>query len=212
MRAAKPSTKPVFMFQDPLKPVKIRIAEAAHMAFRWYGMPVWPRLLADLAHTNVEVVNKLFRPGQLQFDFLKSLYEELNSEWEAAKRYDPDDPEAQLRIWLLYVSRASSDWGFAHWQLGRVGAQNAYPRENAFSRHINGFRQVERRRIQEKCAEAKFRAPNELADKLLLLIEGARNERSSYGYEELARVLCLAADDLMVAHGAVRKPPISDID
>jgi hypothetical protein len=46
-----------------------------------------------------------------------------------------------------------------------------------------------------------------LADKLLLLVHGARNERKAFGYDGPRERLSQAGDDLMVAHGAARKPP-----
>jgi hypothetical protein len=42
---------------------------------------------------------------------------------------------------------------------------------------------------------------------LLLLVNGARNERNCYGYRGPSSKLSEAGDDLMVAHGAQRKPP-----
>jgi hypothetical protein len=77
---------------------------------------------------------------------------------------------------------------------------------------IEQYWQAERRRVVRLCDAAGFREPRDLADKLLLLVHGSRNERQAYGHHAPSRMLSQAGDDLMVAHGAVRKPPIFDVD
>jgi len=78
--------------------------------------------------------------------------------------------------------------------------------KNPLLGEIERFWQGERRKIVKLCEQAKFRDPAGLAGKLLLLVQGARNERNCYGYAGPSRMVGEAGDDLMVAHGAVRKP------
>ena len=71
---------------------------------------------------------------------------------------------------------------------------------------IEQYWQTERRRVSKLCDAAGFRDPRELADKLLLLVHGSRNERRAYGFPAPSQMLSQGGDDLMVAHGATRKP------
>ena len=71
---------------------------------------------------------------------------------------------------------------------------------------IEQYWQAERRRLLKLCRAANLREPGELADKLLLLVHGLRNEREAFGPYAPSRLLPKTADDLMVAHGAIRKP------
>ena len=73
---------------------------------------------------------------------------------------------------------------------------------------IEQYWQAERRRVVKLCNAAGFREPRELADKLLLLVNGSRNERKAYGYHTPSQMLSQAGDDLLVAHGMSSKPPL----
>ena len=94
--------------------------------------------------------------------------------------------------------------------LSRSAAELAleYPK-NALLKEIEQYWQAERRRVVKLCEAARFREPRDLADKLLLLIHGGRNERRAYGHHAPSRMLSKAGDDLMVAHGAIRKPALN---
>src|SRR4051794_6496266 len=82
-----------------------------------------------------------------------------------------------------------------------------YPTKDKLLVVIEKYWQAERFWVTNLCAAARFREPGELADKLLLLVHGARNERKAFGYDGPRERLSQAGDDLMVAHGAARKPP-----
>jgi AcrR family transcriptional regulator len=207
------SPKLVLPCDRPHMPVKERIASAAELLFLHYGANVSLRQVAHFAGTQATVVVKYCGSlEQLLSDFVKSLCKQMDENWRERERIHPDDPEAQLRGWIWYVEIQSDDFQSPHWQLGRLAAQLAHPLKPALAVDIDHYRQAERRKIANKCTQAKFRDPVDLADKIILLIEGARNERGSYGFRGPLHKLSLAADDLMVAHGATRKPPFDDPD
>jgi AcrR family transcriptional regulator len=202
------ATKFVPPRDEPHKPAKERIARAADLLFQRYGMNVGLRPIAHLAGTQEGVVIKYYRSLQrLQFDYLKSLFKQMDDDWREAEQSYPDDPEAQLRCWIYYTQIQSDDYLSPQWQLSRMAAQLASPMNEGLEVDVDRYRQAERRKLADRCSKAKLRDPAELADKLMLLIEGARNERGSYGFRGPLDKLGLAADDLMVSHGAVRKPP-----
>ena len=205
----RPSPKPVLPSDEPHKPAKERIAAAADRLFRAHGFDVGLRRIAQLAHTQEVYVRKYYGSlQQLQFIFLTSLFKEMDETWRDAEKDHPDDPEAQLRCWIFLIQIQSGDFFSPQWQLSRVTAQLASPFQEALKLSIDRYRQAERGRIADKCKQAKLRDPVELADKIILLIEGARNERGSYGFRGPLDKLGAAADDLMVAHGATRKLPM----
>jgi AcrR family transcriptional regulator len=196
---------------EPHKPVKERIARAADLLFEQYGMNVGLRPIAHLAGTQEAVVIKYYGSLQrLQFDFLKSLFKQMDDDWREAEESHPADPEAQLRCWIYYIQIQSDDFSSPHWQFSRMAAQLASPMSEGLEVDVDRYRQTERRNVADKCTKAKLRDPIDLADKIMLLIEGARNERGSYGFRGPLDKLGLAADDLMVSHGAVRKPPYDE--
>jgi hypothetical protein len=130
----------------------------------------------------------------------------MDDNWREAEQSHAGDPEAQLRCWVYCVEIQSDESSSPYWQLARVSAQMAYPIKQGLPLQIDLHRQAERRKIADKCTQAKLRDPEALADKIVLLIEGARNQRGCFGFGGPLQKLGLAADDLMVTHGAVRKP------
>jgi AcrR family transcriptional regulator len=190
------------------KPAKERIVEQALILFTRFGVNVATTTIAHFAHTNVETIIKHFGTReQLVFDFLKSLMKDAELSWKSEREH-PNDPEAQLRGWVLYAEFAAdlSDQA-AHAQLSRAAVDLIrLEGKNPLLSEIEKFWQGERRKIEKLCEQAKFRDPSGLADKLLLLVQGARNERNCYGYGGPSRKVAEAGDDLMVAHGAQRKP------
>jgi hypothetical protein len=128
--------------------------------------------------------------------------------WKHIEQEHPNDPEAQLRRWIIY-SESAADLSLQeeHAQLARASVDLiGIETRNPLLSEIERFWQAERRKIEKLCEQAKFRDPAALADKLLLLVQGARNERKCYGYAGPSRMVGEAGDDLMVAHGAERKP------
>jgi AcrR family transcriptional regulator len=196
----------------PHKPTEERIAAAADRLFRAHGFDVGLRSIAHSAGTQEVYVRKYYgNLERLQFIFLTSLFKEMDETWREAEKDHPDDPEAQLRSWIFLIQIQSGDFFSPQWQLSRVAAQLASPFREGLKVDVDRYRLAERRKIADKCTQAKLRDPVELADKIILLIEGARNERGSYGFRGPLDKLGAAADDLMVAHGATRKPPYDDL-
>lgn len=196
---------------EPQKPAKERIARAADLLFLRQGMNVGVRQIAHLAGTQEAVVVKYYGSlERLQLNFLKSLFQQMDDTWRNAEESQPDDPEAQLRCWIYYIQIQSDESQSPQWQLSRMVAQLAHPIKQGLELDIDRYRQAERRKVADKCTKAKLRDPIDLADKIILLVEGARNERGSYGFRGPLDKLGIAADDLMVAHGAARKSPYDE--
>ena len=192
-------------------PAKDRIVQKAHSLFIRYGVNVPTNMIALFAHTNVQTIFKHFGTrDRLVSDFLKTLTESIGRNWREWEEEHPNDPERQLRQWIFYMEMLSRDeYGDSEEsQLARATVDLIRPEKNPLLAEVEAFWQAERKQIAKLCWIANFRDPPGLADKLILLVQGARNERTSYGYKGPSRMLPEAADDLMVAHGAQRKPPL----
>jgi AcrR family transcriptional regulator len=191
------------------KPAKERIVEQADKLFTLCGVNIPTSMIALCAHTNVATIIKHFGTRErLVFDFLKSLMKRAEQSWKQIEQEHPNDPEAQLRTWVLH-SEFAADLSLQeeHAQLSRAAVDLiGIEAKNPLLTEIERFWQAERRKIVKLCEQARFRDPAVLADKLLLLVRGARNERNGYGFGGPSQKVGEAGDDLMVAHGAQRKP------
>lgn len=200
------------------KPAKERLIETSERLFRLLGIRAAPSLIAHEAHTNMDTLAKYFRHGDgLVGLFIESLIAEREAYWRSLAAEYPDDPEAQLLWWLAFEEDQSGYMLEPRILLSRTAAELFEPRQQhpPLLRKIEEHWQAERRRVVGLCRAAGLRDPVELADKLLLLVHGARNERGAYGRLALSRVLQKAATELMVAHGASGRPAthhITDLD
>jgi AcrR family transcriptional regulator len=207
MRATPKTIQPPRSELD--KPAKERIVEQADQLFTRWGVNISTEMITHYAHTNRDTIKKHFGTrDHLVFNFLKSLMKQAERSWREIEQEHPNDPEAQLRKWVLYAEFAAdlSDQA-PHAQLSRAAVDLiGFDGKDPLLTEIESFWQAERRKIVKLCEQARFRDPPGLADKLLLLVQGARNERNGYGFGGPSQKVGEAGDDLMVAHGAQRKP------
>jgi hypothetical protein len=192
------------------KPAKDRILESSDTLFRIYGIRAGLEAIAHHANSNVETVVKYYRfHERLVSLFLRSLIEQAEQYWREVEQKHPNDAEGRLRYWVFYEQARGDDPVAPERLLARSAAElGGYPKDPLLV-EIEQYWQAERRRVVKLCEAAAWRDPRELADKLLLLVHGLRNERGAFGRLAPSRMFQQAADDLMVAHGAVRKPLFS---
>ncbi|MGL3111425.1 hypothetical protein [Bradyrhizobium sp. BR 1432] len=205
---------PAFGFD---KPAKERIIEASDKLFRLLGIEVAESLIAKDAHSNVDTFAKYFGHGDPLIDrFVESLIAKSEKLWDGLAAQYPNDPEAQLRWWLAFEE---DQIGYAmepRVLLSRTAAELFEPlKRHPLLREVEEHWQSERRRVVGLCKAAALRDPLDLADKLLLLVHGVRNERGAYGRLKPSRLLQQAGNELMVAHGAANRPAVdhgADLD
>jgi AcrR family transcriptional regulator len=204
MKQPAKTVRPMSFESD--KPAKQRILEASDRLFRLYGIRAGVQAIAQESHSNSETVLKHFgHPQRLIGIFVKSLIEIAEKALRETDTIYPDY-ETRLRGWI-WMEMQEDDFG-APTLLSRTAAElQQYPTRDKLLVEIETYWRAERRWVTELCTGARFREPRELADKILLLVHGARNERKAFGFDGPRGRLSLAADDLMVAHGATRKPP-----
>jgi len=189
---------------------KERIVEQANKLFTLWGVSTSSVMIAHFADTNVSTIIRHFGTRErLVFDFLKSLMKQAEQSWREIEQDNPNDPEGQLRTWVLrseFAANLADQEEHAQLSRAAVDLLRIEEGKSPLLIEIEKFRQAERQKIVKLCEQTKFRDPSGLADKLLLLVQGARNERNCYGYRGPSGKVGEAGDDLMVAHGAARKP------
>lgn len=205
MRKLPETVQPSFSGLD--KPAKERLIEASDKVYRLLGIRVANGVIARAAESNVDTLVKYFGDGDPLIDrFIKALIAEADAYWSGRAKEHPGDPEAQLRWWLAFEEDQA---GFALEPpvlLARTAAELYEHPKHPLLAQIEQHWQAERRRVAGLCRAAGLRDPTQLADKLLLLVHGVRNERGAYGRVAPSRLLQQAANVLMVAHGASSKP------
>lgn len=202
-------SKVIQHYADSSVPARDRIANAASLIFLQQGVHAPLRAITHLADSNDATAIKYFGSReQLLSDFINSLISRASASWMEAERKHPGQPESQLREWLSAVALMCSDVQSEQCQLARAAAELNRPRKHPLLDRIEAYWTRERHRVAELCSKAGLREPDVLADKLILLVGGARNERGCFGWPGAISRLCDAADDLMVAHGASRKSPL----
>jgi len=189
------------------KPAKDRILEAADKVFRFHGVHAGIGAIAYNAQTSTDTVTKHFGYRQrLVSIFVKTLIKEAERCWADVTAECPtEEPVRSLSFWTFYEEGRQDERFRCEVLLARSAAELAreYPK-NPQLLEIEQYWQAERSRVVELCEAANLREPRDLADKLLLLVHGARNERGAFGHHAPSRLLHQIGDELLLSHGADR--------
>jgi AcrR family transcriptional regulator len=189
------------------KPTKDRILEAADKVFRFHGVHAGIGAIAYNAQTNSDAVTNHFAYRErLVAIFVKTLIKEAKQCWADVTAEGPTQPVRILSFWAFYEEGRQDERFRCEVLLARSAAELArdYPK-NPLLVEIEQYWQAERDRVVELCEAAGLREPRDLADRLLLLVHGARNERGAFGHHAPSRMLHQIANDLLVSHGADRE-------
>ena len=130
--------------------------------------------------------------------YLRDYDQRFRQRFEAPGAEHPDDPKAHLLAYLDYLSKRASSDGYRG--CGLTNAVIEYP-DPAHPAHQVGVesKQALRERLGEMCRAMGAHDPAELADGLLLLIEGSYVSGQAFGEGGPARVLGTAARHLIEA-------------
>jgi AcrR family transcriptional regulator len=208
MRATPPAKRPAFSktppcpdYADLSKPAEKRIALAARRCFMGYGIYVPLREIAQMAESNEATAIKYYQSHDgLVHAYVQDLIKENAVPWKEAEAEHPDDPEGQLRSWIKSIELESGDAFAEVSQLPRVAAQLYRWDASPLLTQVRSVRLKELHRIAKLCRMAKFDEPSSLAQKLMLLVDGARSNSNCFGFDGPHSQLSEAAADLMAAH------------
>ncbi|MDN3275959.1 hypothetical protein QWJ07_16980 [Frankia sp. RB7] len=207
MRKSPEVTPPFNGFE---KPAKQRMIEASHKVFLVYGIQAIDKV-ARLAESNLETFMRYFGSGDPLIErFIDTQIAEAEKIWQEIVTDYPDQPEAQLRRWL-FMANGTFGGEFDHLvspevTLSRTAAELPWHPKHSLLIKIENYWQTERHRVLKLCRHARLRAPQEACDKLLLLVHGARGQRSAFGSLKPMRLLGEAGEDILAAHSCTSKP------
>lgn len=124
--------------------------------------------------------------------YLRDYDRRFRDNFEAQGAGHPDDPKAQLLAYVDYLAVRASTEGYRG--CGLTNAVIEYP-DPAHPAHQVGVesKQALRARLLEMCRAMGARDPDELADGLLLLLEGSYVSGQTFGEGGPARALGAAA-------------------
>ncbi len=163
-------------------PPRARLLAAAADLFYRHGIrAVGVDAIAEAAGTNKMTLYRHFASkDELVAECLREVARRFDAVWEDIARAHAGDPEAQLLAWVGFVS----DFFIAEAERGCALANAAIElpeRDHPARLVIEAVKTAQRDKLAVLCRAAGYRAPDDLADELGLLIEGARVSLQSIG-------------------------------
>lgn len=199
MRLPKTSSLPPIM--PHALPAYERIRTAAKNLFRWHGINVSLEQIANLAQTNLKTVRKYFHNREgVVVDYLRSHEREVDIVWREAEHEHPDDIRGQIRYWLEVEEARAVEEDWRAIDLYRAAASAIPHNHPQIITYIRNLKVKELAKVAEKCEAAGYADPKELAQKLLLLVQGAAAVRLLLGPNGPGAVLCETAELSLAAH------------
>ena len=187
-------------------PPRERILQAARELFYRDGIgAVSVDALAAAADTNKMTLYRHFASkDELVAAYLSELAQEGDALWDTARARYPGDPNAQLRHLFKQVSELCTEPKGRGCALANAAVELAEPRHPA-RRVVEAHKRRQRERLVALVREAGYARPDQLADELFLLVEGARVSLQSVGPEGPgARLYALVGK--LLASAPRRKP------
>ncbi|MGD0142292.1 MAG: TetR/AcrR family transcriptional regulator [Rhizomicrobium sp.] len=172
-----------------------RILEAARTLFYAHGIRgVSVDEIAAAAQTNKMTLYRHFgSKDQLVADYLRLLSAEAEAGWTDLARAHPGDPEAQLQSWIGQTGEMlakAGDRGCAVANAAVELPEKDHPARSVIEEH----KTHQRDHLAALCRDAGFAKPEQLADEIFLLLEGARINMQSVGRDgpgaRIAQMLC----------------------
>lgn len=168
----------------PDLPPRERILAAARALFYARGIrAVSVDEIVAAADTNKMTLYRHFESkDHLIVEYLRELANETDSYWDEAARAHPGNARAQLEAWLDRLCHRMADTENRGCALANAAVEipeRDHPAREIIERHKRG----QREHIAKLCREAGFRDSEQLADRIFLLLEGARVNMQSVGHE-----------------------------
>lgn len=161
---------------EPVQPPpRERILHAARKLFYSHGIrAVGVEAIAEAAATNKMTLYRHFgSKDELIAAYLTQLAREGDDVWERLAREHPGDPGAQLEGWIKYVEKILTDGGERGCAVANAAVELreiAHPARQI----IDDYKTRKRDRLVALFREAGYAEPDQLADEVFLLFEGAR--------------------------------------
>ena len=182
-------------------PPRERLLQAATDLFYRHGIrAVGVEAIAEAAGTNKMTLYRHFpSKDELVAEYLRQVAQTNQTAWDRFQQEHPGNPRAQLQAWLENMAdhiTCDDERGCA-----LANAAVELPeKDHPARRVVEECKVAQLRRLAALCAEAKLRDPDELAEELGLLIEGARIRAQSVGPKGLRERVLRIGEAIIAAH------------
>ena len=185
---------------DKIPPRERILTAAADLFYRNGIRAVGVDAIAEAAGTNKMTLYRHFSSkDELVAEYLRQAAKGESANWERLQAKHPGDPLAQLRAWLKDMSDHVVNRDERGCPL--VNAAVELPeKDHPARRVIEECKVASRTRVVGLCRAARLNEPEQLADELNLMLEGARVTAQSVGIDGLAARLKRMSEALIAAH------------
>lgn len=161
--------------EAPQPPPRDRILAAARDLFYRHGIrAVGVDAIAEAATTNKMTLYRHFgSKDELVAAYLSELAREGDAVWEGLATTYPGDPNAQLEGWVRYVEKILTDCGDRGCAIANAAVELREINHPA-RQIIDDYKTRKRNRLVALFRDAGYDEPDQLADEVFLLFEGAR--------------------------------------
>ena len=161
--------------EAPQAPPRERILTAARDLFYRHGIrAVGVDAIAEAAATNKMTLYRHFgSKDELIAAYVTELAREGDAVWEALARDYPGDPTAQLDGWVRHCEKVLTDGGERGCAIANAAVEMR-ELEHPARKIIDDYKTRKRNRMVKLFTDAGYAEPDQLADELFLLFEGAR--------------------------------------
>jgi AcrR family transcriptional regulator len=156
-------------------PPRDRILAAARDLFYRHGIrAVGVDAIAEAAATNKMTLYRHFgSKDELVAAYINELAREGDAVWEGLATTYPGDPNAQLEGWVRYVEKILTDSGDRGCAIANAAVELREINHPA-RQIIDDYKTRKRNRLVALFRDAGYAEPDQLADEVFLLFEGAR--------------------------------------
>jgi AcrR family transcriptional regulator len=161
--------------EAPQPPPKERILTAARDLFYRHGIrAVGVDAIAEAATTNKMTLYRHFgSKDELVAAYITQLAKEGDAVWADLAATYPEDPNAQLEGWVRYVEQILTDGGERGCAIANAAVE-LRDTDHPARQIIDDYKTRKRNRLVALFREAGYDEPDQLADEVFLLFEGAR--------------------------------------
>ena len=161
--------------EAPQAPPRERILAAARDLFYRHGIrAVGVDAIAEAAATNKMTLYRHFgSKDELISAYLTQLAKEGDEVWETLARDYPGDPTAQLEGWVRYCEKVLTDGGERGCAIANAAVEMREI-EHPARQIIDDYKTRKRNRLVNLFRDTGYAEPEQLADEVFLLFEGAR--------------------------------------
>jgi AcrR family transcriptional regulator len=182
-------------------PPRARILAAARDLFYRHGIrAVSVDAIAEAAETNKMTLYRHFASKDaLVAECLRELGQETDAEWDELSRAYAGDPQGEIRAWLEIVAECVTSDGERGCPLANAAVE--LPEKDHPARAvIEEFKRSHRERLVQLFRAAGLSGPENLADEIFLLVEGARINIQSVGTDGPGSRLVRMIEALLASH------------